>query len=83
MLTAESGWMSGLVPYGPPKVAEMRRAIDEHRAAEGLPPVEWDESTESKTNDGGADEPGATGDEDLHELSLLPDFGRRVVGTSR
>ena len=46
VLMAESGWLSGLVPYGPPKVAEMRRAIDEHRAEEGLPPVDWDGSTE-------------------------------------
>ena len=47
VLTAESGWMSGLVPYGPDKVAQLKRQIDEHRADEGLPPVDWDESTEN------------------------------------
>jgi hypothetical protein len=42
ILTAESGWMHGLVPYGPDKVSELRRAIDEHRAEEGLEPIDWD-----------------------------------------
>jgi len=32
--------------HGPDKLAELRRAIDEHRADEGLEPVDWDESAE-------------------------------------
>ena len=47
ILTAESGWMSGLVPYGPPKVQELREAIDRHRSEQGLPPVDWNESAEN------------------------------------
>ena len=42
LLTAENGWM-GDVAYGEDKKAELRKAIDEHRAAEGLEPVNWDE----------------------------------------
>ena len=42
LLTAENGWL-GDVAHGPDKKAELRRAMDEHRAAEGLPPVDWDE----------------------------------------
>ncbi|HKP35053.1 MAG TPA: hypothetical protein VJT70_09790, partial [Sphingomicrobium sp.] len=41
ILTAESGWSAGDIGYGPDKKAELRRAIDAHRAAEGLPAVEW------------------------------------------
>lgn len=40
LLTAEAGWM-GHMARGPDKVAELRAAIDEHREAEGLPPVDW------------------------------------------
>ena len=43
ILTAESGWSFGEAGYGPDKMGELRRAIDEHRAEEGLPPVDWDE----------------------------------------
>ena len=42
ILTAESGWSFGEIGYGPDRKAEMRKAIDEHRAAEGLEPIEWD-----------------------------------------
>ena len=42
ILTAESGWSFGELGYGPDKKAEIRKAIDEHRAEEGLPPVEWE-----------------------------------------
>jgi hypothetical protein len=41
VLTAEAGWMSDLVPYGPEKVAQLRAAIDAHRAEQGLEPVDW------------------------------------------
>jgi hypothetical protein len=44
ILTAESGWSFGELDYGPDKKAELRRAIDEHRAAEGLPAVDWNGS---------------------------------------
>jgi hypothetical protein len=43
ILTAESGWSFGEGGYGPDKKAELRQAIDEHRAEEGLEPVEWEE----------------------------------------
>ena len=42
LLTAENGWL-GEVAHGPDKMAELRRMIDEHRAGEGLEPVEWEE----------------------------------------
>jgi hypothetical protein len=42
ILTAESGWSFGEIGYGEDKKAELRRAIDEHRAREGLPAVRWD-----------------------------------------
>lgn len=42
ILTAESGWSFGECGYGPDKKAEARAAIDAYRAAEGLPPVEWE-----------------------------------------
>jgi hypothetical protein len=42
ILTAESGWSFGEFGYGPDRKAELRAAIDEHRAEEGLPPVEWE-----------------------------------------
>jgi hypothetical protein len=51
VLTAENGWLSGLVPYGPAKVAGIRRAIDAHRAAEGLAPVDWSGSAEGSDAD--------------------------------
>ena len=40
VLTAENGWMPD-IPYGPAKIASMRRAVDRHRAEQGLPPVDW------------------------------------------
>jgi hypothetical protein len=43
ILTAESGWSAGEFGYGPDRKAELRRAIDEHRAEEGLPAINWDE----------------------------------------
>ena len=46
ILTAESGWSFGEFGYGPDKKAEARRAIDQFREEEGLPPVNWEESTE-------------------------------------
>ena len=49
ILTAESGWSFGEHGYGPDKKAEMRRAIDEYRAEEGLEPVDWDEEDEKRT----------------------------------
>ena len=54
LLTAENGWLGGAA-HGPDKMAaqscrgrgeqrtaELRRAVDEHRAGEGLEPVDWD-----------------------------------------
>ena len=46
VLTAESGWSFGEAGYGEDKKAELRKAIDEYRAGEGLPPVDWSESAE-------------------------------------
>jgi hypothetical protein len=45
LLTAENGWL-GEVAHGPDKVAELRQMIDDHRAGEGLEPVEWEEEDE-------------------------------------
>jgi hypothetical protein len=42
LLTAENGWLGAELVHGPDKKAELRRAIDEHRASEGLEPVGWD-----------------------------------------
>lgn len=42
LLTAENGWM-GEMAHGPDKRAELRRMIDEYRAAEGMEPVRWGE----------------------------------------
>ena len=41
ILTAESGWSFGAIGYGPERKVEMQQVIDDHRAEEGLPPVEW------------------------------------------
>ena len=41
ILTADSGWAWGEHGYGPDKKAELRRAIDAHRAEQGLPAVQW------------------------------------------
>jgi hypothetical protein len=51
LLTAENGWL-GNVAHGPDKKAELRQAIDEHRSAEGLPPVEWDGDEQGGTATG-------------------------------
>jgi hypothetical protein len=48
ILAAESGWTFGEIGYGPDKKAEIRQAIDEWRAAEGLEPVDWDEEEEGR-----------------------------------
>jgi hypothetical protein len=45
ILTAENGWMGDVV-HGEDKKAELRKALDEYRASEGLPPVDWSESAE-------------------------------------
>lgn len=45
LLTAENGWMGDYV-HGPDKVAELRAALDEYRAEEGLEPVDWDSESE-------------------------------------
>lgn len=42
ILAAESGWTFGEAGYGVDKKAELRRAVDEHRAEMGLEPVDWD-----------------------------------------
>ena len=47
LLTAENGWL-GDVAHGRDKKAELRRAIDEHRAEEGLEPVRWDQEEEEE-----------------------------------
>jgi hypothetical protein len=42
ILTAESGWSFGELGYGPDRKAQLRKAIDEYRAEQGLQPVEWE-----------------------------------------
>jgi hypothetical protein len=51
ILTAESGWSFGELGYGPDRKAELRRAIDEHRAAEGQPAVDWSGSDDEDGED--------------------------------
>ena len=41
VLTAESGWSFGDIGYGEAKMAELRAMIDEHRANDGKPPIDW------------------------------------------
>jgi hypothetical protein len=41
VLTAESGWTLGEFGYGPDRKAAARKAINEYRAEQGLPPVDW------------------------------------------
>jgi hypothetical protein len=41
LLTAENGWIGDMV-HGPDKQAELREALDRHRAERGLKQVEWD-----------------------------------------
>jgi hypothetical protein len=43
VLTAESGWTMGEAGYGPDKMAELRKALNEFLAEEGKPTVNWDE----------------------------------------
>jgi hypothetical protein len=43
VLTAESGWTMGEAGYGPDKMAELRKALNEFLAEEGRPTVNWDE----------------------------------------
>lgn len=43
LLTAENGWLNEFT-HSADKKAELRAAIDEYRAEEGLPPVQWDEA---------------------------------------
>ena len=46
ILLAESGWSFGECGYGPDRKQMLRDAIDEHRAEEGLDPVEWGRSAD-------------------------------------
>jgi hypothetical protein len=60
VLTAENGWSAGEIGYGEDRKAELRRAVDQHREEEGLPPVDWEtdaesESAEAKATGGAAD----------------------------
>lgn len=41
VLLAESGWSWGDIGYGPKRMAAARKAIDDHRAAAGKPPIDW------------------------------------------
>ncbi|MFL6764191.1 MAG: hypothetical protein ACJ8FO_03235 [Sphingomicrobium sp.] len=41
LLTAENGWM-GDFAHGPDKKDQLRRDVDEHRARQGLEPVDWE-----------------------------------------
>ena len=42
VLTADSGWSFGEIGYGPDKLAEARRVLNEVRAKRGEEPLEWD-----------------------------------------
>lgn len=41
VLLAESGWSFGELGYGPNRLAAARQVIDDQRAEEGLPPIDW------------------------------------------
>jgi hypothetical protein len=47
ILTAESGWSWGECGYGPDRMAELHRALDEARAEMGLPPIESTERSDA------------------------------------
>jgi hypothetical protein len=51
VLMAESGWTAGSVGYGPDRMQQRRDEIDEYRAEQGLPPVDWSESAECSDAD--------------------------------
>ena len=42
LLTAENGWLAGGAGTARTGKAELRAAIDKHRAEDGLGPVDWD-----------------------------------------
>lgn len=46
ILTAESGWSFGELGYGPDRKAEMRQAMNDYLAEQGLEPIDWDESAD-------------------------------------
>jgi hypothetical protein len=46
VLTAESGWTLGEFGYGPDRKAAARKAINEYRAEQGRPPIEWESERE-------------------------------------
>jgi hypothetical protein len=43
ILTAESGWLMGEAGYGPDKMAEVRKVLDDYRAKHGMEPIQWGE----------------------------------------
>jgi hypothetical protein len=44
LLTAENGWLNDCARgIGPDKMAELRAAVDRHRAEQGLEPVDWND----------------------------------------
>jgi hypothetical protein len=46
VLIADSGWSFGEIGYGEDKLVQLYEAVNEHRAADGLGPIEWCESGE-------------------------------------
>ena len=54
VLMAESGWSAGDIGYGPNRKTQARRDIDDYRAEQGLPPVNWSESTDPGPQPGDA-----------------------------
>ena len=43
LLTAENGWMGDIVLGGKDKKPELKKAVDDYMAEQGLPPIDWDE----------------------------------------
>ena len=50
ILTCENGWHAGMA-WGEDKMRELRDALDEHRAAEGLPPIDWGDGESTERSD--------------------------------
>ena len=53
ILTAENGWMGGIV-HGPDKRVELLKRVNAYRVEMGLPEIEWEESGSTERSDAGA-----------------------------
>jgi len=70
ILLAESGWSFGECGYGPDRKRALQEAIDEARAEQGLPPVEWGPDSSSPSRSDGRS--GPQGSADPHGSGQCP-----------